>query len=113
MTQWYELVVHLCTNTMAAKEGVNGEGKVEGRTVSGQRTDLSFRSEHEDLTGKKVQFDGVKEVHSVWLWVVEDFLDGTEPFVQLCLVLRVFLFHTILVLPVSGKTLLCNLVHTV
>ena len=106
-------MVHLRTDTMATEESVDGKGEIEGRAVGGQRTNFSLWGEHEYLTGKKVQFDGVKEVHSVWLWVVEDFLDGTEPFVQLCLVLRVFLFHTILVLPVSGKTLLCNLVHTV
>ena len=113
MTQRHQLMVHLRANTMAAEEGVDGKCEVEGRTIGRQRADLSLRREHEDLAGKEVQFDGVEEVHRIRLGIVEDFLDGAQPVVQFVLVLRVFLFHAVLVFPMGGKTLFCHLIHTV
>ena len=113
MAQGHQLMVHLRADTMAAEESVDGEGEVEGRAVGWQRADLSLRREHEYLAGKEVQFDGVEEVHRIRLGVVEDFLDGAQPVVEFVLVLRVFLFHAVLVFPMGGKSLFCHLIHTV
>ena len=113
MAQGHELMVHLCSDAVAAEEGVDGEGEVEGGTSRWHRLDLSLWGEDEDLRGEEVQLDGVEEVHGVGLWVVEDLLDGAQPVVELVLVLRIFLFDTVLVFPVGCETLLRNLVHTV
>ena len=113
MAQGHELMVHLCSDAVAAEEGVDGEGEVEGSTSRRHRLDLSLWGEDEDLRGEEVQLDGVEEVHGVGLWVVKDLLDGAQPVVELVLVLRIFLFDTVLVFPVGSETLLRNLVHTV
>ena len=113
MTQGHELMVHLRADAVAAEEGVDGEGKIEGGSSRRHRLDFSLWGEDEDLRGEEVQLDGVEEVHGVGLWVVEDLLDGAQPVVELVLVLRVFLFNTVLVFPVGSETLLRDLVHTV
>ena len=113
MAQWHELVIHLGTDTVAAEEGVDGEGEIEGCTVGRQCTDFSLRGKYEYLTGKEVQFDGVEEVHGVGLWVVEDLLDGAKPLVQFGFVLRIFFFYAVFVFPMGSKSLLRNLVHAV
>ena len=92
---------------------MDGEGKVERRTVGGQRADLTLRRKNEYLAGKEIQFDGVEEIHRVGLRVVEYLLDGTQPFVQLVFVLSVFLFHAVFIFPVGGKSLLGYLIHAV
>ena len=113
VAQRNQLVVNLSTDTMTAQEGVDGECKVECRTACRQSTDLALRRKHEYLTGKQVELDGVQEVHSIRLWVVQNLLDGAQPLVELVLVLGIFLLNTVLVFPVSCKSLFGNLVHTV
>ena len=92
---------------------MDGEGKVECCTSCGHRLDFPLGGKDEYLRGKEVQLDGVEEVHCVRLRVVQDFLDGAEPVVQLVLVLREFGLLAVLVFPVGGKALLCHLVHAV
>ena len=107
-------MVYFCSNTMAAEKGVDGKSEIEGGTAGGHRLDLSLWRKDEDLAGKEIEFDGVEEIHGIGLRVVENFLDGTEPVVQLCLILCVFfVFQTVLVFPMSGKSLFCHLIHTV
>ena len=92
---------------------MDAEGKVESRTAGRHGTYLALRREDENLGGKKVQLDGVEEVHSVGLGVVKDFLDGAQPVVEFVLVLGNLPVLAVLVFPVSGKALLGNLVHAV
>ena len=49
MTQWYQLVVHLGTDTMGSQEGMYGEGKVKSRTACRHRLDFTLRRKDEDL----------------------------------------------------------------
>ena len=115
VAQWNKLVVYLGTDAMAAKEGVNLEGEIECRTTRRHRLDFTLRGEDENLRGEEVELDGVEEVHGIRLRVVEDFLDGAQPVVELAIVLASFLigFVAFLVLPMGGKTLLGHLIHSV
>ena len=87
------------------------EGKVERRTSCWHCLDFSLRGKYEDFRSVEVQLDGIEEVHGVWLWIVQNFLDGAQPVVQFILVLGIF--ATFLVFPVSGKAFFCHLVHAV
>ena len=69
-------MVNLCADTMTAKEGVDGECKVECCTACWQSANLALWRKHEYLAGKQVEFDGIQEVHSIGLWVVQNLLDG-------------------------------------
>ena len=114
MRQRHQFVVDLGTDTMTPQEGMDGEGKVEGRTTRRHRLYLTFWGEDKYLAGKEVQFDGVEEVHCIGLRVVENLLDGAQPVVQFCLVLRIFLvLQTVLIFPMGCKPLLCHLIHAV
>ena len=113
MAQWHELVVDLRADTVRAQERVDGKGEVEGCTAGGHCLDFALGGEHEDLGGEEVQLDSVEEVHRIGLRVVEDILDGTQPLVELVLVLRILALYTVLVFPVGSKTLFGHLVHTV
>ena len=90
------------------------EGEVEHGTVCRHRLDLTLGREDKYLAGEEIQFDGIQEVHRVGLWVVQDLLDGTEPLVQLSLILCDTIFLSpLLVFPVGSKSLFRYLVHTV
>ena len=93
---------------MAAQECVEGERKVQCRTVLRHGLDFALRGKDKYLGCKQIELDGVEEVHSVRLWVVEDFLDGAKPLFQFAFVL---LSRAILVFPMSGKALFGNVVH--
>ena len=49
VAQWYQLVVYLGSDAVAAQEGVYLEGEVERRRVGRHRLDFSLRGEHEDF----------------------------------------------------------------
>ena len=100
-------MIHLGTDAVASHEGVDLEGEVEGCAPGRHGADFTLGGEDEDFRGEEVELDGVEEVHGVRLWVVEDFLDGVEPVVELC----VFAYFTLLVFPVGGEALLRYLVH--
>ena len=76
VAQRHQFVVHLCSDTVASEEGVDGEGKVESRTSGGHGLNLALRCEDEYLRCEEVELDGVEEVHCVGLRVVEYFLDS-------------------------------------
>ena len=101
-------MVHLGSDAMASYVGMQGEGKVECRTVLRHGFEFSLRGEYEYLRSKKVQFDGVEKVDGVRLRVVENFLDGTQPFFQFAFVFATSAFF---VLPMGGETLFGNSVH--
>ena len=113
MTHGHQFMVYLGTDTMRAQERMDRECEVEHGTVGWHRLNLTLRCKDENLAGKKVQLNGIEEVHRIWLWIVENLLDGAQPFVQFVLVLRNLALSTILVFPVGCQTLLCNLVHAV
>ena len=113
MTQWHQLMVYLGSDTVRTQEGVDAKGKVESCTTRRHGLDFALGGEHEDFRSEKVQLDGIEEVHRVWLWVVQNLLDGAKPFVQLVLVLCIFYILAFLVFPMGSKTLFCYLIHTV
>ena len=79
-----------------------------------QSLDFSFRRKYEYLLSKQVQFDGIEEVHRIRLWVVKDFLNSNQPFVQFCIIVSrgyVFLCSPVFVFPMSSEALLGNVVH--
>ena len=112
MAQWNQLVVYLGSDAVAAEEGVYLECKIECGTVGRHGLDFAFGCKDEYLRGKKVELDGIEKVHGIWLRVIKNLFDGTEPVVQFVLVFRV-LDVPFLVFPVGGKPFLCHLVHTV
>ena len=105
-----ELVVDLGAEAVAAKEGVDGECKVESGGAGGHRLEVALGGEYEYLGGEEVELDGVEQVKGVGLRVVQDFLDGVEPFIQLVFVVgRIGVF----VFPMCCKALFSYVVHTV
>ena len=87
------------------------ESKVERSAAGRHGLDFAFRGEHEYLGGKEVQLDGIEKVHGIGLWVVQNLLDGAQPFIQFVLILGIFTF--VFVFPVSRKALFGHLVHAV
>ena len=110
VAQRHELMVDLHRKAVGAKEGVDMESEVESRGVVGHGLDFTFRREDEDFFREEVELDGVEQIKRVGLWVVEDFFDGVEPFVEFILVVVGIL---ILVFPMCRKALLGNIVHAV
>ena len=96
-------MIYLCTNTMAAEEGVDLESKVERCTTCRHRLNLSLWCKDEDFRCKEVEFDSIEEVHSIWLWVVENLFYRTEPLVQFALILSNL--TAILIFPMCSKAL--------
>jgi uncharacterized protein (TIGR02145 family) len=47
MTQWYEFMVNLGTNTMGTQEGVDTKGEVKGSTTCRHCLDFSLGGEYE------------------------------------------------------------------
>ena len=92
---------------------MDAEGEVQCRTSCRHGLDFSLGGEYENLGSEEVELDGVEEVHGVWLWVVKNLLDGTQPFVQLGLILGIFDVFSLLIFPVGGKPLLGYFVHAV
>ena len=115
VAQRHEFMVDLGPDAMGAKEGMDLESKVEGCASGGHGHDFALGGEDEDFAGKKVELDGVEEVHGVGLRVVEDFLDGAQPVVEFAVAGVHFLRAVVafLVFPVGGKSLLGYFVHAV
>ena len=111
VAQRHEFVVHLRTNAVAANERVYLESEVESGATRWHHFDFAFWCKYKYFGSKEVQLDGIEEIHCVGLWVVEYFLYGVQPIVQFSLVLSYLC--AFLILPMGGKTLLSNLVHTV
>ena len=89
---------------------MDGEGKIERRGASGHILEVAFGGEHQDFVGIEIELDSIEQIERIWLRVVKDFLDGIEPAVELALVVRRIL---ILVLPMRGKSLLRDVIHTI
>ena len=104
-------MIHLRTDAMAAEKRVDTECKIECRAVGRHRLELPFGCNYEDFRGVEVQFDGIEEVQGVRLWVVQDFFDGVEPFFQFVFAVCCR-FAAFFIFPMSGKSLLCHLVHS-
>ena len=107
LTQGYEPVVHLGCDAVEAEVGVQGEGQVECRGVFGQRDEVTFWGEDENLGAEEVELDGIEKVDGIGLGVLENVFDGLEPDVEF----RLFVGVAHLVFPVSGKAALGDFVH--
>ena len=103
-------VVDLGADAVGSHKGVDGECEVEGSTANGHLLGIALGRHDEELVGVEVELDGVEEVHTARLWVVEDFLDGLKPLVEFAFTFLGGLF-TIFVFPVGGKALFGNFVH--
>ena len=94
MTQGHQLVIHLGAYAVGAEEGVDGESEVENGGVGRHGLDFALRSKDENFAGIEVKLDGVEEIHGVGLRIVENFLDGVQPFAHLVLgIFRVVVTH--------------------
>ena len=56
---------------------MDGEGEVECRTACWHGLDFTFWGKDENFRRKEVQLDGVKEIHGIRLWVVQNLFDGS------------------------------------
>ena len=110
VAQWYKLVVDFGTDAMAAKECMDLKSEIEYCAPRRHCLHLTFWCEDEDFRGKQIKLDGVEEVHGVGLRVIKYFLDGANPFVEFHVFIGASAFF---VFPVSGKALLCDVVHPV
>ena len=108
MTQGNQLVVDFCSDTMAAQESVDGECEIQCRTVLRHCFDLTFRGEDKYFGSKQVQFDGIQKVHGIRLRIIQNFLDGTQPFFQFAFI---FASSSFFIFPVCGEPLLGYVVH--
>lgn len=54
--------------------------QIQCRTVLRHRFDFTFRSEDKYFRSEQVQFDGIQKVHGIRLRIIQNFLDGTQPF---------------------------------
>ena len=106
-------MVHLGSDAVGAQEGVYLECKVERRAVGRHGDDVALGGKDKYLRRKEVELDGVEEIHRIGLWVIENLLDGLQPSVQFVFgdALRIHRVAIILILPVSSKTLFCDVVH--
>ena len=113
MRQRHKTVVYLRSDAVGTQECVNLECKVKCRAVGWHCDDVTLRSKHKYLRRKQVELDGIEEVHRVRLRVVENLLDSLQPSVQFVLryALRIHRVAVILIFPVSGKTLFCDVIH--
>lgn len=80
VAQGHQLVVDFSSDAMAAQECMDGECKIQCRTVLRHRFDFTFRSEDKYFRSEQVQFDGIQKVHGIRLRIIQNFLDGTQPF---------------------------------
>ncbi len=102
-------MVYFGADAVAAYVGVQGEGKVQCCGVLRHGLEVAFRGEDENLRCKQVQFDGIEKIDGVRLRVVQNFLDGTQPFLQFAFI---FAASSFFVFPVGGKALFGNVIHT-
>ena len=100
-------MVDLAGDAVGAQLGVKHEGHVQHCSVLGQGECLALGGEHDNLTGKQVELDGVQKVERVGLGVLQDVLDGLQPSGQFALLLAL----ANLVLPVGGKAAFGDVVH--
>ena len=105
-----EFMIDFSSDAMGAEKGVDAESEVEHCATCRHRLELALRRHDEYLIGKEVELDGVEEVDGIWLWVVEDFLDLVEPFVE-SVVGSLSVSVAILVLPVCSKAVLSDVIH--
>ena len=105
-----ELVVDLGTHAMRAHDGMYAEGKVQCRAACGHGAELALGRDDQNLGAVEVELDGGQEVHGRGLWVIQDFLDGGEPLLQLCLA-GCGVLGSLLVFPVGGEATFCHVVH--
>ena len=89
---------------------MHAESEVEDCAACRHCLELSFWRHDENLVGKEVELDGVEEIDGVGLWVVQDFLDLIEPLVE-PVVGAIRRVVAVLVLPMSRKAVLCDVVH--
>ena len=87
---------------------MDGECKIQCRTVLRHCFDFTFRSEDKYFRSEQVQFDGIQKVHGIRLRIIQNFLDGTQPFFQFALVLTASAFF---IFPVCGKALFGYIIH--
>ena len=111
MAEGHKLVVDLGADAVAAEKRMYLESEIKGRTSRRHSLYLTLGRENKYLGSEQVQLYGIEEIHGIGLRVVENLLYRAQPIVQFAVVLGYFL--ALLVLPVGGKALLGNLVHTV
>ena len=109
MAERNELVIYFRTDTVAADVCVQGKSEIQCCRVLRHGLDFAFRSKYENFRSKQIQLDGIQKINGVRLGVVEYLLDGTQPFIQLALILTATAFF---VFPMGGEALLRNVVHT-
>ena len=102
-------MVDLSTDTMASKESMYLESKVECRTSCWHCLYFALWCEDKYLRRKEIQLDSIKEIHRIRLWIIKNLLNRTEPFVQFAFIFGYLI--TIFILPMCSKALFSNLVH--
>ena len=81
VAQGHEAMVHLGADAGVAHVGVEGIGKVERRGALGQRFELAFGGEDEDLRREEVHFHRVEKVERIGVRVFENLGDRGQPLV--------------------------------
>ena len=102
-------MIDFCSDTVAPQECMDRKGKIECRTVLWHGLDFPFRCEDKYLGCKQVQFDGIEEIERIRLRIVQNFLNGFQPFTQFAFI---FAASSFFIFPVSGKSLFGDVVHT-
>ena len=103
-----QLAVDLCADTMFAELRVQLESEIERCRALRHGLDFSTRCEDEHFAREEVELEGIEEVHGIRFGIIEDFLDGSEPFVEF-----VFASFVGFVFPMCSESALCYFVHSV
>ena len=102
-------MIDLRPDTMASQESMDGESEIQCRTVLWHGLDFSLRCKYKYFGSEQIQLDGVKEIHCVRLWIIQNFFDGAKPFFQFAFITVVV---SVLVFPMGSKTLFSDVVHS-
>ena len=111
VTERHEFMVHFCTNAMRTEECMDMESEVERCSSGRERDYFSLGFEDKYLLSKEIELDSIEEIHSIWLWIIKNFLDSAEPVIEFSLIIGFAI--ALLIFPMGGKSLLCNLIHAV
>ena len=91
-------VIDLCSDARVPQIGVYGIGEVQDTCIDGERNRSPLGGEGGDVVGIEAEVDGIEELHTLGVGMVQYLTDRIQPDLELVILLYV----TILVPPVSS-----------
>src|SRR5690554_1755397 len=102
-----QLVIHFSSNTFVSDIGVNFKCHIKSGSTFGQYFHIPFGCKNHHFCTKEIQLKIIQKLKRIRVWSFKNFTNTFEPIIKLR-----FPITAPFIFPVSGKSTLCNLVHT-